>query len=72
MVDPRDRLPPIRRSRNLRFTPDEIVQLIVKKVEEGDPEVLARISLVMKNRVLAKKNDLMEIEAILMANTKPK
>jgi len=50
------------------MTPEEIVLLIIKKVEEGDPEVLARISLVMKNRVLQKKEDLKEIETILLAN----
>ena len=49
------------------MTPEEVVQLIIQKVEEGDPEVLARISLVMKNRVLEKKEDLKEIEAILLA-----
>ena len=49
------------------MTPEEIIQLIIQKVEEGDPEVLARISLVMKNRVLEKKEDLKEIEAILLA-----
>ena len=49
------------------MTPEEIVQLIIQKVEEGDPEVLARISLVMKNRVLQKKEDLKEIEKILLA-----
>ena len=58
------RLPPM--------TPEQIVQIIVKKVEEGDPEVLARISLVMKNRVLQKKEDLEEIERILLANVKPR
>ena len=54
------------------MTPEQVVQLIVQKVEEGDPEVLSRISLVMKNRVLQKKEDLREIEKILMATTKPK
>jgi hypothetical protein len=49
------------------MTPEEVVQLIIRKVEEGDPEVLNRISLVMKNRVLEKKEDLKEIEAILLA-----
>jgi hypothetical protein len=53
------------RSRDM--TTEEIVQLIVEKVEEGDPEVLARISLVMKNRLLQKKEDLKEIETILLA-----
>jgi hypothetical protein len=49
------------------LTPEEIVQMIVQKVEEGDPEVLARISLVMKHRLLQKKEDLKEIETILLA-----
>jgi hypothetical protein len=49
------------------MTPEEVVQLIIDKMEEGDPEVLSRISLVMKNRVLQKKEDLREIEAILLA-----
>jgi len=49
------------------MTPEEVVQLIIRKVDEGDPEVLNRISLVMKNRVLEKKEDLKEIEAILLA-----
>ncbi len=49
------------------LTPEEIIQMIVRKVEEGDPEVLARISLVMKNRLLQKKEDLKEIETILLA-----
>lgn len=52
------------------MTPEEIVQLIVQKVEEGDPEVLSRISLVMKNRLLQKKEDLKEIETILLASVK--
>jgi hypothetical protein len=52
------------------MTPEEIVQLIVQKVEEGDPEVLSRISLVMKNRLLQKKEDLKEIETILLAGVK--
>jgi len=50
------------------LTPEQIVQLIVDKVEEGDPEILAKISLVMKNRVLQKKEDLKDIEKILLAN----
>ncbi|MGA2933830.1 MAG: hypothetical protein ABSD81_01585 [Methanomicrobiales archaeon] len=50
------------------MTPEDIIQLIIQKVEEGDPEVLSRISLVMKNRVLQKKEDLKEIEKILLAN----
>jgi hypothetical protein len=50
------------------MTPEQVVQLIIEKVEEGDPEVLARISLVMKNRLLQKKEDLKEIETILLAN----
>jgi hypothetical protein len=49
------------------MTPEEIVQLIVEKVEEGDPEVISRISLVMKNRLLQKKEDLKDIERILLA-----
>ncbi|MDD1663135.1 MAG: hypothetical protein LUQ67_03465 [Methanomicrobiales archaeon] len=49
------------------MTPEEIIQLIIQKVEEGDPEVLARISLVMKNRLLQKKEDLKEIETILLS-----
>jgi hypothetical protein len=49
------------------MTPEEIIQLIIKKVEEGDPDVLARISLVMKNRLLQKKEDLKEIETILLS-----
>jgi len=49
------------------MTQEEIIQLIVKKVEEGDPEVLSRISLVMKNRLMQKKEDLREIETILLA-----
>ncbi|HVN65253.1 MAG TPA: hypothetical protein VMT31_01415 [Methanomicrobiales archaeon] len=54
------------------MTPEQIIQLIIKKVEEGDPEVLGQISLVMKNRVLQKKEDLKEIEKILKATTKPR
>jgi hypothetical protein len=54
------------------LTPEEIIQLIIQKVEEGDPEVLARISLVMKNRVLQKREDLKEIEKILLANVPKK
>lgn len=54
------------------MTPEDIIQLIIQKVEEGDPEVLARISLVMKNRVLQKKEDLKEIETILLANVSQK
>jgi hypothetical protein len=50
------------------MTPEEVIQLIIVKVEEGDPEVLSRISLVMKNRLLQKKEDLKEIETILLAN----
>jgi hypothetical protein len=49
------------------MTPEEIVQLIVEKVEEGDPEVISRISLVMKNSLLQKKEDLKDIERILLA-----
>jgi hypothetical protein len=52
------------------MTPEDIIQLIIQKVEEGDPEVLARISLVMKNRVLQKKEDLREIETILLADVR--
>jgi hypothetical protein len=48
------------------MTPEEIIQVIIDKVEEGDPEVLARISLVMKNRVMRKKEDLREIERLLL------
>jgi hypothetical protein len=54
------------------MTPEEIIQLIVEKIEEGDPEVLSRISLVMKNRLLHKKEDLKEIEALLKAQIKKK
>ena len=54
------------------LTPEQIIQLIIQKVEEGDPEILGQISLVMKNRVLQKKEDLQEIEKILMATVKPK
>jgi len=64
--------PAIRSRRLPPMTPEQVVQMIVQKVEEGDPEVLSRISLVMKNRVLQKKEDLREIEAILMATTKPR
>jgi S-adenosylmethionine:tRNA-ribosyltransferase-isomerase (queuine synthetase) len=53
-------------------TPEEIIQKIIEKVDEGDPEVLARISLVMKNRILTKKKDLKEIEALLEAQVKKK
>jgi len=56
------------RARDL--TPEEVVQMIVQKVEEGDPEVLSRISLVMKHRLLQKKEDLKEIETILLAGVK--
>lgn len=52
------------------MTPEEIIQLIIEKVEEGDPEVLARISLVMKHRLLNKKEDLKEIEALFVSMTK--
>jgi hypothetical protein len=52
------------------MTPEEIIQLIVEKIEEGDPDVLSRISLVMKNRLLHKKEDLKEIEAILRSQVK--
>jgi len=52
------------------MTPEEVVQKIIEKVEEGDPEVLSRISLIMKNRLLTKKKDLKEIEAILAAQVK--
>ena len=52
------------------MTPEEIIQKIIEKVEEGDPEVLARISLVMKHRLLNKKEDLKEIEALLKAQVK--
>ena len=54
----------------MTMTPEQIVQKIVEKIEEGDPEVLNRISLVMKNRVLNKKNDIKEIEAILKAQVR--
>ena len=61
------------RSRRLpSMTIEQVIQQIILKVEEGDPEVLSRISLVMKNRVLQKKEDLKEIEKILMATTKPR
>ena len=50
------------------LTEEQIIQLIIDKVKEGDPEVLGRISLVMKNRVLQKREDLREIEKILIAN----
>lgn len=52
------------------MTPEEVIQLIIQKVEEGDPEVLARISLVMKNRILQKKEDLKEIETLLLLQTR--
>ena len=52
------------------MTPEEIIQKIIEKVEEGDPEVLSRISLVMKNRLLTKKEDLREIETLLAAQVK--
>ena len=52
------------------LTTEEIIQLIIQKVEEGDPEVLARISLVMKNRVLQKREDLKEIETILLSEVR--
>ncbi|HUK39371.1 MAG TPA: hypothetical protein VLV30_09675 [Methanomicrobiales archaeon] len=52
------------------MTPEEIILKIVEKVEEGDPEVLARISLVMKNRILTKKQDLQEIQALLEAQVR--
>jgi len=47
------------------MTPEEIVQQIIDRIDEGDTEVLNRISLVMKNRLLSKKEDLKEIEALL-------
>ena len=49
------------------MTPEEIILKIIEKVEEGDPEVLTRISLVMKNRILTKKEDIKEIQAIFEA-----
>ena len=54
------------------MTPEEIIYKIIEKVEEGDPEVLSRISLVMKNRLLTKKEDLREIEALLEAQVQVK
>ena len=48
-----------------KMTPEEIVQQIIDRIDEGDTEVLNRISLVMKNRLLSKKEDLKEIEALL-------
>ena len=52
------------------MTPEEIILKIIEKVEEGDPEVLSRISLVMKNRLLTKKEDLRDIEALFAAQVK--
>ena len=52
------------------MTPEEVVQKIIEKVEEGDPEVLNRISLVMKNRLLSKREDLEEIQALFEAQVK--
>jgi S-adenosylmethionine:tRNA-ribosyltransferase-isomerase (queuine synthetase) len=52
------------------MTPEEIIQRIIEKIEEGDPEILNRISLVMKNRLLTKKEDLKEIETLFAAITK--
>ena len=59
-----------RDSRDKEMTPEEIIQRIIEKIEEGDPEILNRISLVMKNRLLTKKEDLKEIEALLASMTK--
>jgi hypothetical protein len=52
------------------MTPEEIIVKIIEKVEEGDPEILGQISLVMKNRVLNKRQDLKEIEALLAMQVK--
>jgi S-adenosylmethionine:tRNA-ribosyltransferase-isomerase (queuine synthetase) len=52
------------------MTPEEIIQRIIEKIEEGDPEVLNRISLVMKHRLLNKKEDLKEIEALFTSMVK--
>jgi hypothetical protein len=52
------------------MTPEEIIQRIIEKIEEGDPEILARISLVMKNRLLTKKEDLKDIETLFASLTK--
>ena len=54
------------------MTPEEIILKIIEKVEEGDPEVLTRISLVMKNRILTKKEDIREIQAIFEAQVQGK
>ena len=54
------------------MTPEEIIVKIIEKVEEGDPEILGQISLVMKNRVLNKRQDLKEIEALLAMQVKKK
>ena len=54
------------------MTPEEIVLKIIEKVDEGDPEILGQISLVMKNRVLNKRKDLKEIEALFALQTKKK
>ena len=59
-----------RDSRDKEMTPEEIIQRIIEKIEEGDPEILNRISLVMKNRLLTKKEDLKEIEALFVSMTK--
>jgi len=52
------------------MTPEEIIQRVIEKIDEDDPEVLNRISLVMKNRLLSKKEDLREIEALLALQVK--
>ena len=52
------------------MTPEEIILKIIEKVEEGDPEVLTRISLVMKNRILTKKEDIKEIQAMFEAQVR--
>jgi len=52
------------------MTPEEIIQKIIEKIDEGDPEVLNRISLVMKNRLLNKKDDLKEIQSVFEAQVK--
>jgi len=59
-----------RDSRDKEMTPEEIIQRIIEKIEEGDPEILNRISLVMKNRLLTKKEDLKDIEALFASMTK--
>ena len=52
------------------MTPEEIIQRIIEKIEEGDPEILARVSLVMKNRLLTKKEDLKDIETLFASMVK--